>query len=231
MLFVFAGKDAVQVRQAAHKKIGELNKQNDEVERIDADSYMPNIVVDAIESSSLFGGSQIVLIDEPQSDEDLIDEVEKNLKEIGQSDNTFVVIEGVVKAPLKKKYQKHGEFIEVETKEEKSTYNVFAFTDALLAKDKKQLWLLLQESEGVPREEIIGVLFWQIKILRLAERTSSPEEAGQKPFVYNKAKRALSKFKEGEVDALSRSLIEIYHKAHQGEGDMEVMFEEWTLSL
>ena len=219
------------VREAAHKKIGELNTQNEEVVRIDADTYTPNMVVDAIESSSLFGGSQIVLIDEPQSDDEFYAEVEKNLKELSESENIFVIIEGTIKAPIKKKYQKYSEFIEVASIEEKSPYNVFAFTDALLAKDKKRLWLLLQESEGVPREEIIGVLFWQIKILRLAEKTSSPEEAGQKPFVYSKAKKALTKFKEGEVDALSRSLVEIYHKAHQGEGDMDEMFEEWILNL
>jgi hypothetical protein len=68
-------------------------------------------------------------------------------------------------------------------------------------------------------------------MLRLAERTKSAEEAGQKPFVYSKAKRALSAFKEGELDSISRDLLSIYHDGHLGKRDIDLALERWVLTL
>ncbi len=68
-------------------------------------------------------------------------------------------------------------------------------------------------------------------LIGLAARTSSPEEAGMKDFPYKKAKQSLSKFEKGEVDRLSRSLLELYHHGHQGLRDLDVALEEWVLTV
>jgi len=75
------------------------------------------------------------------------------------------------------------------------------------------------------------MLWWQLKALRLAKQTSSASEAGMKDFPYNKAKRALAKFSEGEVEKLAQSLLEVYHDGHAGVRDMETSLEEWILRL
>ncbi len=93
--------------------------------------------------------------------------------------------------------------------------------------------MLLAEARlaGVRSEELVGILWWQLKTMRLAAVTRSAIDAGMKDFLYNKAKRALGLFKEGEVNELSRSLLELYHLSHQGKRDMDLALEEWVLKM
>jgi DNA polymerase III delta subunit len=232
MLYVFFGKDETGVRKGAHEFVKTLTQNFDDVSRITSDIYVPGMLDDATESVSLFGEAQVFLIDTPSCDPLFNEDVKEALESMAKSRNHFVIIEKGLTAPERKVYEKHTTAIEefVPTTG-KSEYNVFNLCDALLERDKKKLWLLLMESEGVASEEIIGVLFWQIKLLRLAEKTRTPEEAGQKPFPYNKAKRALTKFKKGEVDALSRSLTQLYHDGHGGKVDLRAGLERWVLSI
>ncbi len=105
--------------------------------------------------------------------------------------------------------------------------------EALATKDKRKLWVLLQEARlaGQRDEDIIGLLWWQLKALRLAKITRNADEAGMKEFPYSKAKRALGKFGDGEVEKLSHSLLELYHDGHAGRRDMDMALEEWVLSI
>lgn len=232
MLYIFFGKDQIHVREEALAHLRSLGTSESEVVKISESEYRAGMLAELAESASLFGGEQVILLDTPSSDAVFNEEVLASLALLKTSKNHFVVIEKGLLASPKKAYGAHAETVkEIATTEEKSTYNVFAFCDALLERDKKKLWMLMAQSDGVPTEEIVGVIFWQIKMLRLAERTVSPEEAGQKPYGYNKAKRALSKFKKGEVDALSRELIQLYHDGHQGKFDMRVGLERWMLGI
>jgi len=103
----------------------------------------------------------------------------------------------------------------------------------LANKDKKSLWLLFCEAKrnGLSGEEIIGTLWWQLKSLRLAAMTNSASEAGMKDFTYNKAKRALRNFRDGELETLSHSLLLAYHDGHGGIRDIDYALEEWVLGL
>ena len=93
--------------------------------------------------------------------------------------------------------------------------------------------MLLQEANAASLrpEEIIGMLWWQLKALRLAKITRTAEEAGMKEYPYKKAKQSLGLFKDGEVEQLSHSLLELYHDAHQGKRDMDLALEEWVLRV
>ena len=144
-----------------------------------------------------------------------------------------MVIEGTLLAAPKKAYAKYAESLEEFKAEKEERFNTFAMADALAAKDKKRLWLLLQEATaaGLAAEEIIGVLWWQLKTLRLAAITNSAREAGLKDFPYNKAKRALVKFKDSELERTSESLLAVYHGGHGGKRDIDLALEQWTLSL
>ncbi|MBP9843102.1 MAG: hypothetical protein KBC62_03795, partial [Candidatus Pacebacteria bacterium] len=112
-------------------------------------------------------------------------------------------------------------------------FNTFTIAEALAKKDKRQIWVLLQQARllGIRDEETIGILWWQLKALRLAKRTNTPDEANMKEYPFKKAKQALRNFKDGEVEALSRSLLELYHLAHQGKRDMDMALEEWVLKV
>lgn len=229
MLFVFYGTDRKKIRDAAQVILEPLGAPT----VIDDVSFSKGAVASAVGASSLFGGAECFLIETPSSHDELEEEVLGALSELAASANIFVILEGALLADKKKKYAKYANQLDEFTADKAERFNVFQIAETLARKDKKQMWVLLQEARalGIRDEETIGILWWQLKALRLAKITRSAEEAGMKDYPYKKAQQALRNFKEGEVEALSRSLLELYHLGHQGKRDMDVAFEEWVLSL
>jgi len=233
MLYVVHGNSPTRVRALAYKKALPFEEKGMKLVRIDADTYVQGSITQAAHAASLFGEKLLYFIDTPSSEEALNEEVLALLQELGASENVFIIVEESLLASPKKLYAKYAQDIE-EVKEEKGReFNVFALADSLSRKDKKALWLGLCEAKqaGLSAEEIIGTLWWQLKTLHLALLTKSAEEAGMKDFPYNKAKRALSAFKEGELSRISAELLALYHQGHQGEVDIDLALERWSLSL
>jgi len=233
MLHAFFGTDTVGVREKVHAFVVSNEEKGSELVRILPEQFVPSALEDAAGSTSLFGSEYIFVIDTPSEDASMFDYVFGHLDILKESPHTFVLIEGELKAAEKKALTRHAEELVEVTGGKAERFNVFGFADALGRRDKKSLWILCAtaKGEGVTAEEIIGILFWQLKVLRLVSRTSSPEESGQKPFVFNKAKGALNKFKEGELDVLSRSLLRLYHDGHGGVHDIDLALERWVLGL
>ena len=230
MLFVFYGTDRTAIRNAAHDV---AEKTGVELTVIDETTYSEGGVASAVGANSLFGGVECFLLDTPSEIDEFEVEVLSSLKEMAESANTFIVLESTLLADAKKKYGKYATTIEEFTANKAERFNSFAIAEALAKKDKRNMWVLLQQarSAGLRDEEIIGMLWWQLKALRLAKLTNSPDEAGMKDYPYKKAKQALRDFKDDEVEGLSRSLLELYHLAHQGKRDMDLALEEWVLRV
>lgn len=233
MYYVFFGNDTVGVRKKAYECIGGFEKKGFEVVRIDLESFNVGVLGDSIGAVSLFGGDTLYVVDTPSGDTAFYEGVVDKLSDLGQSSNTFVVIEEKLLAPEKKKFAKHAEEIEEIKSDAPVRFNSFGMAEALARKDKKTLWMLLQEArtEGLSPEEIIGMLWWQLKALRLAQKTNSASEAGMKDFPYNKAKQALSSFREGELEKISHKLLSVYHDGHLGKRDIDLALEKWTLTM
>jgi len=233
MLYVFFGTDTTNVRKEAFDFLDTLQNDDTEVVKITHTDYVSGMIAELAQGEGLFGTIQIVVLDTLSEDEIVESEILNNLDLLKDSSNHFILIEGSYDAARKKKVTKYAEKISEKKAGKKERFNVFSLTDAFLRKDKKSLWLLLSNAwkEGVSNEEIIGILFWQIKILRLVSKTGSPEEAGQKPFVYQKAKQSLQNFKEGELDELSKSIVSIYHDGHLGRVDLNIALEKWVLDI
>lgn len=233
MLYVFCGNDTTAVRERAFLLVHEQEEAGARVVRIDAGSYAPGLFSDLVGSVSLFGGSEAYLIDTPSQNDAVYEDTLAHLEAFSESPHTFIVIEGTLLAPEKKKFEKFAERL-VEVKGVAGErFNAFALADAVALRDKKQLWLLLQDAKqaGLSAEELIGTLWWQLKSMRLALLTKSASEAGMKDFPYNKAKRALANYKAGEVETLSLSLLTVYHDGHGGVRDIDLALESWVLSL
>jgi hypothetical protein len=112
-------------------------------------------------------------------------------------------------------------------------FNVFALTNALGERDKREAWVLYQKAlaAGITAEEIFFKIMWQVKSMLLADRTKTAEEADMKDFPYKKAKSFLKNFKAGELEKLSEDLVIGYHKARRGEGEIETLVEKVFLNL
>lgn len=233
MLYVFFGTDTIAVREQARERANSLVPTETQALRVTATDYYSGVFTERASSVSLFGTDTITVLDMLSDDVDAFTSLIEHLPLLAEAEHMFVLIERPLLAAEKKTFQKYAtEYVE-STAEKKERFNTFALTDALLDRDKKSLWLLLTNAfaAGVSHEEVAGLLFWQVKTLRLVARTQSAEEAGLKPFVYSKAKRALSKFKPEELDQLSRELLTLYHEGHLGTRDMGLALEQWALSV
>ncbi len=112
----------------------------------------------------------------------------------------------------------------------KTEFNIWKLTDALLARDKKNAWLLYREAieQGIAPEEIGGILWWQIKTLLLV---SKDDTAGMKPFSISKAKQSLKKYTAQEIEQLAQRAVAAIHEPRAGNGKAEEMLEAFILSL
>lgn len=237
MLYVYTGADTIAVRKAAHTFLETYEAKGANVDHIDSVHCSAEALRDRIGAQSLFGTTalpEVTLIDTPSERVDAFDAVQSLLPEIAESPNVFVLIEEKLLAAQLKPLRQHAtEFHEVKGDAPSERFNGFAFADAFARRDKKTLWILLvrAKSAGLSAEEIVGTLFWQVKTMRLASVTNNASEAGMKDFPYNKAKRALVKFKDGELDELSQSLITFYHQSRLGMRDMDIALERWILDI
>lgn len=232
MLYVYFGSNRQLVRDAATNYIEDNLPPDGTLTTLEAGKYELGQLADALGASSLFGGEEWFIIDTPSDNSDLEAEVIDALSEIAESSNTFIILEGGLLAASKKKYTKYANNIEEFTADKAERFNTFAVADALAQRDKRRLWVLVQEAKlnGIREEEIIGILWWQLKALRLAATTNSADEAGMKSFPYTKAKRSLSAFPNNDLDTLSDSLLDLYHKGHAGLADIDLALEAWVLS-
>lgn len=233
MLAVFYGNDTVKVRLKA-SDFAESKKQGaTEIVDLEIAELGPGQLTGLAGSVSLFGDSRIYVIDASTALVEVKSELIDALPELSRSTDTFIVIEGTLLAAASKVYKATADYIEEYKRSADVGFNNFAIADALLKKDKKSLWLLLSEARlvGVSDEEIIGVLWWQLKTMRLAATSSSADTVGIKEFPYNKAKRALTKFKPGEIEGLSRALLSVLHESRGGKGDLGVALERFVLSI
>lgn len=233
MLRVFFGNDTIKVREEAFTAFDNLRKEGAVATVVEVNSYEVGIVSGVVGSQSLFGGKQVYLFDTPSQDEKFYEEVVSNLPAMAEQKNIFIVVEAGLLAAEKKRFEKHTESLQEYKAAAKERFNSFALADALAKKDKKSLWLLLHEAAlaGIPVEELVGILWWQLKTLRLASLAKNSTEAGLKDFPYQKAKRALPKFGAGELERLSSSLLILIHDSRLGFYDIDQALERWILRL
>jgi DNA polymerase III delta subunit len=232
MLHLYYGNDTTAVRERAFAAADKLaEKENARITRIEVSDFAPGMLANLLGAASLWGEREIYVLDTPSEDAAFYAEVVSHAAEMGESANQFVIMEAAMLAPERKKFEKHATTVEESKREAAERFDVFRMAEALSKRDKKSLWVLLQEAKraGLSAEEIIGTLWWQLKSLRLATLTKTADEAGMKSYPYDKAKRALSLFKPGELDVTSANLLRVYHDGHGGVRDIDEGLEEWVL--
>ncbi len=133
-----------------------------------------------------------------------------------------------------------GEVVEPPKEEEeaigpkaRAEFNIFALTDAIGARKKRDAWALYHKAlaAGMVPEEVFYKLQWQVKNMLLVGKTKSAAETDMKPYPYQKAKEFVRNFKPGELEKLSEEIVLGYHKARRGEGEIETLVEKTLLKL
>lgn len=233
MLQVFYGNDQIKVRQQAHLAINISLTEGMELVRLEPDLYEEGMLLNLSSTNALFSIGTVYLVDSPDKDDVFYTEFISNVEALSTSTNLFIILLEDLNAADKKKISKYTGVVEEYKKSAATKFNPFQMADALALKDKRTLWILLQEAKqnSLSVEEIIGTLWWQLKSIRLAAATVSAVEAGMKDYPYRKAKSALNTFRLSEVEQKSRELLKLYHEGHRGKRDLDLALEEWVLRL
>ncbi|MEK7095053.1 MAG: hypothetical protein AAB917_00125 [Patescibacteria group bacterium] len=218
MIYFIHGTDIDKARVKVYDLVGSLQKKKPEASffKMDVEYFDANLLQEYIGGQGLFENKYIVLLDRLCGDKKIKDEVLDRLKEISQSHNIFIFLEGKLDkatvTKIEKKSEKSQDF-ELQNKSEKEFYNAFALADALAQRDKKNLWILYRKAidKGEAPEALQGMLFWKVKTMLLSSN--------------------FGVYKKEELDNLADQLISVYHDSRRGKHELETGLESLILSL
>jgi len=220
MLYLFSGDDSKNKISSYEKFIKSLPAQTgvspSEIFFISRNDFNPVQIESFYSGSSLFSSlSTIVFQNVLEYEETRIFVLDK-LKLMGESNNSFIFLEGKLNKPIldafKKVEPKRLKMNVFELSKKKlEKYDNFLVANAFANKDKLNTWICFRQAMdvGVSMEEIIGVLFWKIKDMLL--------------------KKNFSKFKELELENFASRLSYLLPEARKEGRDAESTFEQFLL--
>lgn len=217
MLYFYYGNDIDKARIKANELIDSLRKKKPDASffSINSDNFNINLIQEYIGSQGLFSNKYIVYLDRICEQKEIKEEFLNLTKEISESENIFVLLEGKLdKATATKIEKKSSKFIKFDNEDSgrRPVYNAFALADAFYGRNKRDAWVLYRESinRGEAPEALHGMLFWKLKSCLIADN-------------YRVWKRE-------EIIASLERLIDIYAESRRGLGDLEIKLEAFILS-
>ncbi len=233
ILFIY-GDDTKKVREKTTATVeGLLAKQKDaSVFKIEAGSWNVDYVKELLNAQGLFLLKHIIVFNFISENKEFFTEFLDLLKEIKPTDHICIIAEGDIaeksKEKIKKVADKSQEFYLKKTsdtgsfkdykKEEPPTFAfAMSFANREFQKTEKYFKSILDLK--LAPEEVHGVLWWQIKVLKLASGAQSAVGAGLSPYVFKNAKSASQKWNPEDLDQVLNALFEMYHQAHRGKID------------
>lgn len=217
MIYFYYGTDTDKSRTKAHELIDSLRKKKPDAAffNINSENFNPAQLQEYVGSQGLFSNKYIVFLDRLCEKKEVKVEFIDMLKEISESENIFIVLEGKIDKATSTKIEKKAEKAvnfdkaEVEAKEDS---NVFELANVLGRRDRKELWTLYREyiDKGSAPEELHGILFWKAKTMLLS--------GGQ------------SNWSQEELLTLIDGLITVYHESRRGTHELETGLEEFFLT-
>ena len=248
MLYFLYGTDTDKVLKKANDIILALQKRktNSSLFKLTDDSWNQGELESLLQSQGLFEKNYIVFLDRVFKNKEAPAWILENLKNLKESSNIFLLVEGDLKAEEIKKIEKMAEKTQVFdlplkkvlSKEEKlaaigEKIDFFEYAEAFGIGDKKNLWLKYRQAVdlGVPAEEIHGIFFWQLKTMLLATMNKTPEAAGLKPYPFTKAKKYAEKYSKERLIKMGWAFVEMYHEAHLGKKDLSNELEKLVVGM
>jgi hypothetical protein len=215
MLYLFAGSDTtakVKNYEAFLKK----NSLGAEVFFISHNDFDRTQMESLYSGSGLFGGRSVVTYSQVLEREDVRNFVLEKLKNLEQSSNTFIFLEGKLAKPVLDAFKKAtGEAAQINVfelaKERAEKYNTFILANDFGFKDKLNLWIHYRQAvgKGVSLEEISGVLFWKVKDMLL--------------------KQSFGKYEKSELENFAKKIAFILPEARRDGKDAEAAFEQFLI--
>lgn len=235
MIQVFIGEDTQKARKEA-KEIFERAKTEYPdalISVFDDVSFDPDTARDAFASENLFGGINILYFDGV-----LDDPFGESFYRNTIQDTTHLVLirEKFIPKDLLVFFQRIAQIKDFSlSKKIEKCDNGFAIADAVGARDKKRAWVEFEKlrRHGAVMEEVHGTIFWAFKSMHLALVLPKADAlaTGMKEFTYRNYYGFAKKYLKKELEEKLNELKDMYHHGHRGEGELEVLIEQFLLRL
>ncbi|MFZ2038922.1 MAG: hypothetical protein WAV11_03210 [Minisyncoccia bacterium] len=248
MIYFLVGDNTEIGIAKAQKVIEALQKKKPDAAyfKIDELTWDESKMEEWIASQGLFASNFLIYVDRVCKNKEAKSYLLKRRKELAESENFFVILEGKLdkdtEGKLAKVAWKTEEFNKPEktnlTKEEKleaigEKIDFFEYADIFASGDKKKIWVMYREAvdKGVPAEEIHSIFFWQARTMLAATLAKNQAESGLKPYPYQKGKSAAENYGEERLRKINSQFVSIYHEAHRGEVDLYNALEKLILEM
>ena len=216
MIYFYYGTDTDKARKKSSELIDSLRKKKPDAGffKMDSEHFDLAKLEEYIGGQGLFSNKYIVFLDRLCGDKEIKEEFLGKLKEISESENIFIILEGKIdkatSTKIEKKTEKTIKF-DLEEKSEKPAYNAFALADAFGNKNRKEAWILYRKAidKGEAPEALHGMIFWKVKSMILAGYGGAWKN-------------------EELLETLDR-LVDVYHEARRGKHELETGLEAFLL--
>lgn len=232
MLYFFHGDSAARLKKITERREALAKNDRDALYRPLAEEEWNGPALEELaRGQGLFGGTSYFLIKEFLSTKEDKEFFMESAALLARSHNVFFVSEPSATKEIIKAVEKAGGESVALAETQKATKrdsSGFALADAAAKRDRKLAWALFHESlfKGASAEELHGILFWQMKNLRLAKL---PGSGANFSFPLMKAKSAAPKWKDEEITGALGRLVSIYHESHRGKYELPVALELFLL--
>ncbi len=228
MIYFYHGPDIEKGIKKSHELVDSLRKKRPDAAffKLDSEHFDTVLLTEYIGGQGLFSAKYIVFLDRLCENKE-VKEVKEifmdMIKEIAESENIFIILEGKLDKATATKIEKKAEKTMVfELSEEakfakdfhkKDANNAFALADAIGQKNKKNAWMLYRKAidMGEAPEALHGMIFWKIKSILLSGGSSY--------------------WKKEELLRVLDELITVYHEARRGKHELETGLEVFILSI
>ncbi|HYC83437.1 MAG TPA: hypothetical protein VEB60_02750 [Candidatus Paceibacterota bacterium] len=240
MIYVVYGTDAVKARAKWHTVIDSLLAKRGDVRlfKLSADSGSVADLEELLVGQTLFDKKYIVSCDQVMKRPELAEFIKSRIKDLAAAEHMFVFLEESIEKKTLGLFEKSAfKVVDMAAKEEKKKvagFNIFSLTDALGARDRKQLWLTYQlaiRSEQFVEEELFWKIVWQVKNLLLVKTAAKPEKLGIHPYALQKTISQANKYSVSELQELMGKLTALYHEARRGKEDLGIGLERLLLEI
>ena len=243
MLYIFHGTDSARAREAKNAFVSDVCEKTPDAEvfLLDSEQFSRERFEELLASRGLFDARSIVVCEGLLAHPPARECIKEQYDSLADSNSIFVFLDEEIPKDMRLRLEKSAvkvfEFT-ADVSGKRQAESFFALADALGARDKKQLWILLQDAYGrgdVP-EKLHGLLIWQMKNLTLVKQSIPQGQGalralGLNPYVLKKTAFFCKNYSEEELKTLSRELVSLYHEAHRGGLELDTSLERWVLSL
>src|SRR5574343_744648 len=182
MIYFYHGTDIQRSIKKSHELIDSLRNKKPDASffKLDTDNFDQALIEEYVGGQGLFSSKYIIFLDRLCENKDIKEVFVDMIKDIAESENIFIVLEGKIDKATMTKIEKRAEKTAVfdladnikgeGNFQKNNANNTFALADAVGQKNKREAWMIYRKAidQGEASEALHGMIFWKIKTILIS---------------------------------------------------------------